>query len=121
MAWKTELNEDLSTLQVLCRGRLSADDLTMLAIETTFLAQEHGCRKILVDLAEVSLDFPVGELCELLDSYAEYRLSQATRTGVVLGPMSRPQDLSQVLTAAKGYGYQVEVLTGEQSKAWLSS
>lgn len=121
MAWKTELDDDLGTLRVLCDGRLSPDDLTMLAIETSFLAQEHGCGKILLDLAQVSLDFPASQLCELLDTYAEYHLKPTTRTGLVLGQKSAPQDLSQVLATAKSYGYPLEVLTVEQAKAWLGT
>ena len=119
MTWKTELDKEQTTLRIQCSGDLSTNDLTMLAIEAGFLAQQHVCAKILVDLAEVSAAFPLSGLSELLDSYADYHLPQTTRTGIVLGPLHTSQDLAQVLAAAKRHGYTVEALTGEQSKVWL--
>lgn len=119
MTWKTELSKDLTALRVLCSGPLSSDELMMLTIEVSFLAQQHGCGKILVDLSKVNPSFPVSELCALLDSYADYQLPQTTRTGIVLGSINTPQDLAPVLATAKTYGYTMDMLTHEQSKAWL--
>ncbi|HSN17801.1 MAG TPA: hypothetical protein VLV87_06280 [Gammaproteobacteria bacterium] len=121
MTWKTQLDETSKTVRVVCAGGLSPDDLTMLSIETSFLAKEHSCGKVLIDLSDADLDFLASELTKLLDTYAEYHLPPTVRTGMVFSPNRAPQDLRQLMSTAKGYGYQVDVLSSQQSEAWLSA
>lgn len=120
MSWNTQLDEKLRAIRASCAEHLSLDDLVMLAIETSFLVKKHGCTKILIDLSQARLDFPTDELSRLVELYVEYRLPQATRSGIVMGPEATAGDFSQLLAVAKQRGYVVDVVAKQQADAWLS-
>ena len=121
MTWKTELQEDAKTVQVLCAGRVSRDDLTMLAIEAGFLVKEHQCSKVLVDLSRARLAFATDDLYELLDIYAEYHVPAATQTGIAIRADASTQVFTKFLGIAKSRHYVVELLVGDKQRdAWLA-
>lgn len=114
-------DDDPPTARVLCTGKITDDDLTMLAIKVGFATQEHGLEKILINLTNATLGFPPDGLCRLLDIYTEYRVPVTTRSAVTLTARASPQEYSAVLQTCKEYGYSVVLLTGKQwVKAWLA-
>lgn len=120
MTWQTQLLENSGTVQLLCSGSVSADDLMMMAIEAGYLVRQHGCGKILVDLSDVKHDFTADELCVLLDALVEDRIPTTTKCGVVFSPGRPTQAFSKFLSIAKSYGYQADFLVGgEQRDIWL--
>lgn len=120
MSWDNRLDDDSRTLEIRCAGRLSAEDLTMLGIEASFLAQKHGASKILLDFVDARLAFPAGELSTLFDIYAEYRLPLGTRCGIVLQAIGS-SDFAKLMSIAADYGYKVELLNRTQSPGWLAA
>lgn len=120
MTWKTELNDAARTIRVLCTGTLSMNDMTMMVIETSFLAKENGCGKILFDLADAAMIFPAEQFGALLDSYAECGIPLSTHTALLVAAKDAPKELSKLLATAREYGYRIEVLTDRaQAGAWL--
>ena len=121
MNWKTQTDDERQALLVLCSGNFSLEDLTMLAIEASFLVREHDHAAVLIDLSEAELSFPAFHLRSLLDVYAENSLPPATRTGILLGARHASRNFSQLLSAAKEYGYPLALLADqEQVKLWLA-
>jgi hypothetical protein len=121
MTWTTELQEDAQSVHILCAGRISRDDLIMLAIEASYLVQQHGCGSILIDLSWARLDFGADELRDIIDIYMEYHVAPTTRSGIALRPGVLLQPYATFLATAKQHGYRIELLVGEQQrKAWLS-
>lgn len=121
MSWTTQGHEAQHAVQVRCTGKLSADDLTMLTMEASYLVRERGYTKILIDLSAAELGMSASQLSALLDIYAEHSLPLATRTAIVPGAGHSAPDLSKLLETAKQYGYQVDVLTSEQAERWLTT
>jgi hypothetical protein len=122
MTWKIYLIEDSQAVRTQCADGNSLDDLTMLAIETCFTAVNHNCRSILIDISEATMTFPTKDFARLADLYAEYRLPKTIRTALVLGTKEWPENFAKVVTAAKEYGYTIDLLLGEkQVKEWLSA
>ena len=120
MSWKTELNDATGTIRVDCTGTLAMDDMTMMVIETSFLARENGCGKILIDLVDAAMIFPAEQFGALLDSYAECGIPLTTRTALVVAAKDTPKELSKLLATAREYGYRINVLADRsQAEAWL--
>jgi hypothetical protein len=96
------------------------NDMTMMVIETSFLAKENDCRRILIDLSEAAMIFPPEQFGALLDSYAECAIPSSTHTALVVSPLDMPKNLSGLVAAAREYGYWIEILTDRaQIDPWL--
>jgi hypothetical protein len=96
------------------------DDMTMMVIETSFLAKENACRKILIDLADAAMIFPAEQFGALLDSYAECGVPLSTHTALLVAAKDAPKELAKLLAAAREYGYRIEVLADRaQAETWL--
>lgn len=122
MSWKMQLNESAGTVEVQCSGNLALDDLTMLVIETSFVMEENGCSTVLLDLSDAVMGFSTDALAVLLDIYAEYSVPLSSRSGILLGAEDAAKDFSKFLTAAKEYGYRIDLLTeSRQVSAWLAA
>jgi len=120
MPWKIHVIENAQAIRAQCSGSVSMDDLEMLAIETSYIAKEHGYDKVLLDLTGGTLAFPSQSLSALLDVYAECRMPVTTRIALVLGSEDWPQSFATVLSTAKQYGYSVDLLAEDNVKPWLS-
>ena len=121
MVWTTKVLDESQTVQVTCAGRLSLDDLTMIAVETAHLIRGHGHGKVLVELSDARLDFAADGLSELLDIYLEHHIPLTTRIGIVLKAGRPTYPFSKFLETAKQYGFKVEFLVdGKQREGWLS-
>lgn len=120
MTWKTDLNDAAGTIRISCAGTLSMNDMTMMVIETSFLAKENDCRKILFDLADAAMIFPAEQFGALLDAYAECGVPLSTHTALLVANKDAPKELSRLLAASLEYGYRIELLADRaQADAWL--
>ena len=94
----------------------------MMVIETSFVMEENGCGKVLFDLSDATMAFPLEALAVLLDIYAEYSVPLSARSGILLGPEDAAKDFSKFLAIAKEYGYRIDLLTEKrQVSAWLAA
>lgn len=120
MVWTTKVLEESAAVQVLCEGRLSLDDLTMIAIETAYLIRQYGHGKVLIELSDAKLDFAAERLSLFLDVYLEHHLPPTTRIGVVFKAGRPTFPFANFLETAKQYGFKADFLVeGKQRETWL--
>lgn len=127
MTWKTHFTEAQGQLQVDCMEALSLDDLTMLAIETSFFITQNKTsatpvKTVLLDLANAHLEVSPEDLIELLDIFAEYHVPTATRLTIVLGTPARCREYAAVLPLVARHRYELKLFAGkDEATDWLNS
>lgn len=93
----------------------------MVSIETGYLVQQNGSKRILFDFSSAKLDFAVDDLIDLLDLYAEYHVPLTALSAIALSNNNTKHAFAKFLHTAKERGYSFDLLVGEkQCEAWLS-
>lgn len=120
MTWETVLSKNHRLVQVSCLDRISADDLTMLTVETVFLIKQHSSSRVLIDLSKARMGFSAADARELLDIYAEYHVPKITRSAIVLPDQKSRKEMSALTPMLEEYGYQLMMFVDTQeAEHWL--
>lgn len=123
MGWEINIHEDSQALQAVCDGHLSADDLTMMAIEICHQAREHRNTQVLLDFSKARIDFSIPDVSDLPDLYREYGLSTEIRAALLFSHADRhAKCFAEFAKLSKDAGYTLNMFTSNhEAWAWLRS
>ena len=121
MTWETVLSPNHRLVEVSCVDNISANDLTMLAIEIAFFIKKHASNRVLIDLSKAHAEFLATDVQDLLDIYAEYRVPKITQSAIVAPDRKSRKEMSALMPQLQEYGYQLMFFNGaDEARKWLN-